>query len=94
MDVFTLINSKDIREYLRNQDYKFNSLETAWLIYQCHRLSYEEKKVLWRELIDTTPDCGQPPKGYDLGWTSLHESLKLYMDTVDMILYLRRGEEL
>ncbi len=29
-------------------------------------------------------DCGQPPKGYDLGWTSLHESLKLYMQTVDM----------
>lgn len=83
MDVFSLINSKDIREYLRNKDYKFNSLETAWLIFQCHRLSYEEKKLLWQELIQTMLDCGQPPKGYDMGWTSLHKSLNLYMETLD-----------
>ena len=44
------------------------------------------KKPLWHELIRTMPDCGQSLKGYDMGWTSLHESLNLYMETVDQMI--------
>lgn len=34
MDVYSLINSKDIAEYLREIHYEFNSLETSWLIWK------------------------------------------------------------
>lgn len=32
MSVLKFINSKDVREYLKKTDYKFNSLEAAWYI--------------------------------------------------------------
>ena len=62
MDIYSFVNSRDIREHLRKIGYSFNSLETAWLIYACKRLSYEEKKEYWRELIDTMPDCEVPSR--------------------------------
>ena len=37
------INSKDIRTYLKDTGYVFNSLEAAWLIYQCQGISVEQK---------------------------------------------------
>ena len=45
MDVYSLINSKDIAEYLREIHYEFNSLETAWLIWKNVYLTFDEKKV-------------------------------------------------
>lgn len=33
MNIFDFINSKDIKEHLKNINYQFNSLEAAWLIY-------------------------------------------------------------
>ena len=44
MDVYSLINSKDIAEYLREIHYEFNSLETAWLIWKNDYLTFDEKK--------------------------------------------------
>ena len=62
MDIYSFVNSKDIREHLRKMDYRFNSLETAWLIYQCRHISYEEQKAAWIELINTMPDCEVPKR--------------------------------
>lgn len=86
MDIYSFVNSKDIRKHLRDIKYEFNSLETAWLIYSCHRLCYNEKKELWQEIIDTMPDCAVPKKCLDKDWNSLHEMLREYMDTVDEII--------
>ncbi len=44
MDVYSLINSKDIAEYLREIHYEFNSLETARLIWKNDYLTFDEKK--------------------------------------------------
>lgn len=49
MDIYSFVNSKDIRKHLRDIKYEFNSLETAWLIYSCHRLCYNEKKSCGRK---------------------------------------------
>ena len=57
MDVYSLINSKDIAEYLREIHYEFNSLETAWLIWKNDYLTFDEKKEKWHEVIETMPDC-------------------------------------
>lgn len=57
MDIFSFINSRDIREYLKIRNYPFTSLEAAWLIYQCRSATIEEKHATWQELIQTMPDC-------------------------------------
>ena len=53
MDIYSYINSKDIRENLRNTEYEFNTLQAAWLIYFCNRLTLEEKQSALAELIST-----------------------------------------
>ena len=52
MNILRFVNSKDIREHLRNIGYEFNSLEAAWLIYQCHDATIDEKHKAWNELIE------------------------------------------
>ena len=86
MDIYSFVNSKDIREHLRKMDYRFDSLETAWLIYQCRHISYEEQKVAWTELIHTMPDCEVPKRSNCRGWNSIHAMLQEYMDTYDKII--------
>lgn len=86
MDIYSFVNSKDIREHLRKIEYQFNSLETAWLIYQCKSISYESKKVAWTELIHTMPDCEVPERSNCRGWDSLHEMIQEYINTYDKII--------
>lgn len=43
MDILRFVNSKDIRKHLETIGYEFNSLETAWLIYQCRDATIDEK---------------------------------------------------
>jgi len=57
MDFYSFINSKSISEYLREIKYEFNSLEAAWLIYQCKSISLKEKHDAWRQFIQEMPDC-------------------------------------
>ncbi|MBQ3061476.1 MAG: hypothetical protein IJD02_03440 [Lachnospiraceae bacterium] len=83
MDIYSLVNSKVIEEYLRQIGYEFNSLEAAWLIYSCRRLSFEEKKDLWNELVASMPDCEVPIKYNCAGWKSLHSFLKEYIGIID-----------
>lgn len=44
MKPYSLVNSKAVGQYLLETGYHFTPLETAWLIYKCQRLSYEELK--------------------------------------------------
>ena len=83
MDILSFVNSNAIRDHLKNINYQFNSLEAAWLIYNCHRLSYEEKKEAWLQLIREMPDCAVPKRPNCKGWPSLHEFLKDYIRVTD-----------
>jgi len=60
MDFCKYVNSRDIRNYLRETGYEFNSKEAAWLIYQCNSLTLDEKYDAWKQLMKAMPD-------YDLG---------------------------
>lgn len=76
MKPYSLVNSKAVGQYLLETGYHFSLLETTWLIYKCQRLSYEEKKALWSELMDSMEDCQLPfVEGFE-GLESLHASLK------------------
>lgn len=83
MDIFSFVNSKDIREYLRKIEYQFNSLEAAWLIYMCHHLTYEEKKTAWKQVISTMPDCEIPKQMNHLTVKGIHAVMERYMTIVD-----------
>lgn len=86
MDVYSLINSKDIAEYLREIHYEFNSLETAWLIWKNDYLTFEEKKEKRHEVIETMPDCEVSVREtWHAGWESLHQMMQEYMNLVDEI---------
>ena len=83
MDIYSFINSKDISEHLRKIQYGFTPLEAAWLIYQCNRMTFEEKKKAWNEVINTMPDCEVPERYNCHGWKSLHDFLVKYMNIID-----------
>ncbi len=86
MDILRFINSKDIREYLKLINYEFNSLETAWLIYQCKNATILEKHSAWRELIKTMPDCEIPKRLNAVPQKSLHNFLNKYIEIENKIL--------
>ena len=83
MDIYSFVNSKAVQEHLRKIKYQFNSQETAWLIGQCWKLSYNQKKKYWQELVDTMPDCEVKERGIFDGWDSLHELINVYINVVD-----------
>lgn len=86
MDIYSFVNSKAIRGYLREIKYEFSSMEAAWLIYACRALPYAGKRAAWLELIDTLPDCEVPKRKWSHSWKSLHEMLRQYIRYCDEIL--------
>ena len=83
MNIFRFVNSKDIREHLRDIGYEFNSLEAAWLIYQCCDATIDEKHKAWNELIETMPDCPIEKRLNTVAQDSLHAFLIQYMELED-----------
>ena len=86
MNVLRFINSKDIREYLKTINYEFNSLEAAWLIYQCKNITIKEKHTAWRELIKIMPDCEIHERMNTEPQKSLHMYLRKYIHYEENIL--------
>lgn len=86
MDIFKFINSKDIREYLKTINYDFNSLETAWLIYQHASSTIKDRHNAWKELIKTMPDCKIKERMNTNSHASLHDYLRKYIDYEENIL--------
>lgn len=86
MNILRFVNSKDIREHLRNIGYEFNSLEAAWLIYQCHDATIDEKHKAWNELIEKMPDCTVTKRLNTVPQDSLHAFLRQYMELEDKYL--------
>ena len=56
MDIYSYLNSKDVADYCRSLDYKFDAIEAAFIVNACRRISQEEKLRLFQEIIDTMPD--------------------------------------
>ena len=56
-DIYSFINSKDVRNYLKEIDYQFSSPEAAWLVFQCRTLTIRERYEAWQDIIDTMPDA-------------------------------------
>lgn len=57
MNLFHFIDSKDIREHLRQIGYSFTAPEAAFLVWRCRNADLKEKFAAWQEMIETMPDC-------------------------------------
>lgn len=86
MNILNFINSKDIREHLKTINYEFNSLETAWLIYQCAGFTIKDRHAAWQELVKTMPDCKIEERMNTTAHNSLHDYLRKYIDYEENIL--------
>lgn len=86
LDVFEFINSKDIKAHLKNLNYKFNTLEAAWLVYQCKHISIDEKHSAFEKIIKSMPDCEVPERMNTVYKASLHQYLKEYIATENRLL--------
>lgn len=92
MNIYQFINSKDIREYLENLNYQFTIPEAAFLIYQSHYTTLNEKITAWREIIQTMPDCalsGEMHSPLD----SFHDFLREYISLQQKQIELFYQEE-
>jgi len=76
MDIYKFINSRDIREHLKNINYNFSSLEAAWLIWKSKYTTISEKHEAWKEIIKTMPDCVIEKRSNTLPQESLHRYLE------------------
>lgn len=80
MDFTQFINSKDIAEHLKNIDYQFSTAEAAFLVYQSHRATLDEKISAWEYIIDHMPDCSMEERLNMQAIDSFHAFLHKYID--------------
>lgn len=93
MDICSFVNSNAIAEHLRNINYCFTSKEAAWLIYQCKKITLQEKHEAWKWLIANMPDCELEERLNCLHWDSLHDVIRMYMSIENKYLELFRRKE-
>ncbi len=84
MDVLRFINSNAVRDYLKEINYKFNTLEAAYLVHDCRFATLKEKHEAFREILETMPDMA-PEKELgrcvmDYGSDSIHKLIKLHIE--------------
>ena len=86
MDLFRFIDSKDIREHLRQIGYPFTAPEAAFLVWQCRSATLKEKMAAWREIIETMPDCCMEERINMDAMPSIHKFLEQYMAMIGKLL--------
>ena len=69
MNVYNYINSKDVRNYLRNINYSFSPAECAYIVGLSKTVNLREKMLAFKEIIHSMPDC-------IIGGKSLHKFLR------------------
>lgn len=82
MDVLNYLNSKDVRQHLKNIGYRFAPLDAAKVIENCEHISFDEKHEAFLQLINETRDeIVTIPEEYicDEKETTLHTLLKNYI---------------
>lgn len=78
MDIYSYFNSKTVGEYCRSIGHQFNAYESAFIINDCKRISFEEKITLFDEIMHTMPDV-------------THKRLESYMGDDSFFRALRHG---
>lgn len=81
MNYYRFLDSRDIRNHLENMEYPLSTPEAAYLVWQCHNATLEEKFTAWEEIAKIMPDCPIPRRpGMTDDVPSVHQFLRDYMD--------------
>ena len=82
MNYYRFLDSRDIRNYLENMEYPLSTPEAAYLVWQCRRVTLEEKFAAWEEIVDTMPTApsSEGPLEEGSGWTASTNFSGDYMD--------------
>ena len=80
MDIYSIINSKDISHYCREINHQFNPLEMAYLIDANATMNILEKHKAFEEIIISQSDMEVPKRPWTPYYQSLHCFLKRYME--------------
>ena len=80
MNICELLNSRSIAQHWEEIEYTPDSLGTAWLVYQNTSLLFDDKCMLWEEIINTMPDTEIPGNEYCCHFDSLHGFLRRFME--------------
>ncbi|MGF7003432.1 hypothetical protein M2149_001833 [Lachnospiraceae bacterium PFB1-21] len=78
MDIYRLMNSRDIATHCRNINYSFNVKETAFIIHNAYDLTMNERHEAFAEIIKVMSDINN--EADKLKNTSFHARLRRYVD--------------
>ena len=82
MDIFGFIDSKDVRNHLKDIGYQFNALEMSWIVFFCKKRFVKDKITAWQWIIDNMDDCEVPQRSNCEYRKSLKATLKVYIRAV------------
>ena len=80
LDILSFIDSLDIRNHLKDQQYQFGTPEAAFLVWCCRSKTLREKFLAWNRIIQTMPDCGMTGRYNMEQIPDFHMFLNQYMD--------------
>ena len=90
-NLYKYIKSKDVREYLKENNYQFSLLQAAYLIYHDWSTPLSVKHKDYESLIREYEDCGF--RGYVPSENSLHKAIRKIVDFEKKYLDLFYKEE-
>lgn len=87
MNIYEFINSKAIRNHLKDINYELTPMEAAFVVWQSKTHTMKQKHEGFQYIIDNMPDCPieqKPWSAVELNWTiehnTLHKMLKRFME--------------
>ena len=88
MDFTDFINSRDVRDYHRNLNYKYSASEAAWLTYMCKAITVSEKHKAWEWIINNMPDEAiyLVDENDNTKSVSIHKALEDFIDMEDSFI--------
>ena len=86
MDFYKYVNSKDIMAYLKEIKYKFSQLEKAFLVYQSHNYTIEEKLKAYQWIIDNEKDCSIEKRYNCNYYPSLKKFIIKYINVIKKLI--------
>ena len=96
MDFSNYINSVDIRDYHRKIGYEYNSIEAAWIVWECRFITLSEKHNAWKWIINNMPDqiIETANNKNPFNGESFHKILNKYIDMQNEFIddFIRDGE--
>ena len=100
-DIASFLNSKDVADYWRSIGFICTPLQSAYIVWQNHTKTLQEKHAAWREIVETMPDCivAEGHRKTNMGISdalaeSLHAFLQAFMQLQNQLIerFYRNGD--